>query len=82
MTTIGIPRTIKDRLEDERKENETMNDIITRLIDSCDDIESYVPVKQTNIKVSENTLYKLRTLRQSPKESYGSVITRLLNSKK
>lgn len=82
MTTIGITKQIKEKLEDERKENETMNDIIVRLIDSCDDIESYVPVEQTNIKVSEDTLHKLRTLRQSPRESYGSVITRLLNSKK
>ena len=82
MTTIGITKQIKEKLEDERKENETMNDIIMRLIDSCENIEPYVPVEQTNIKVSENTLHKLRALRQSPKESYGSVIVRLLNSKK
>lgn len=82
MTTIGINRTLKARLENERKENETMNDIITRLIDSCEDIEPYVPVEQTNIKVSEATFLKLKSLKQSPKESHNSVIIRLLNSQK
>ena len=82
MKTIGITMEIKGKLEDERKDSESFNDILQRLIENCDDIESYVPCERTNIKVSEDTLVKLRSLRQSSKESYGSVITRLINSKK
>ena len=82
MKTIGINNEIKAKLQDEMMENESMNDLIKRLMDSCDDIEPYVPLERCNIHIAEDTFERLQSFRQSPKESYGSVITRLLNSQK
>lgn len=81
MTTISISTDIKQKLEDERKENESINDILARLMDECDDIEPYVPLDNINIRMSEETFYRLKSLK-GERESYNSVIVRLINSKK
>ena len=80
MTTIGISMEIRKRINEQRMEKESVDEILTRLIERCDDIEPYVENPRTNIHISEETLAKLTKLKGSSKEPYGSVILRLLNS--
>ena len=80
MVTISISMELKNEIKDKRKEKESMDKILSRLIENCKDIEPYVENRRANIHISEETLSRLNELKGSPKESYGSVILRLINS--
>ena len=80
MVTIGITMKLKGKINEKREEKESVDEILSRLIENCNDIEPYVENPRTNIRISEETLSKLNELKGSPKESYGSVILRLINS--
>lgn len=79
MVSIGIRKDLKDILLKMKDDDESMDQLVVRLLENSKDIEPYVENPRTNIKISENTFHRLKELK-GPKESYGSVILRLLNS--
>lgn len=79
MKSITINKEIHTLLKNVAVNGESVNKTVTRLLES-DEIQDYVENPRAVIKVSEENYKKLDALKGSPKESYGSVILRLINS--
>lgn len=82
MKTIGINTEIKGKIREIGDENESVNDILKRLLANKEMIQqpSDDKPRRCNIHISEEVFDELNELK-APSESYGSVILRLLNSK-
>lgn len=82
MKTIGISKNIRDLIRSNADEGETINDTIARLLDNAENLQPYDANKKsnrTNISISEENFNRLQDLK-SDKESYNSVIQRLILS--
>lgn len=77
--SITIKRSMHQKLYNYAKYGETLDDAINRLIEEAGDISQEFPPKtgSTGIKVTEETLNKINSLKHDPKDSYSSVFERL-----
>lgn len=79
MKGITIKRTMREKIYKYSSFDETIDEAINRLIDEAGDITNEFPQKKgsTTIKVSEETLDRIVSLKHDPKDSYSSVFERL-----
>ena len=83
MKTIGITTDIKNMIVVYAEDGERINDTLSRLLDNVGELDEFQPKTQrrTNITISEDNFDKLNSLK-SNKESYNSVIERLITAEK
>lgn len=82
MKTISINKGIKELLHNECNEGETMDQILTRLMENKEPGEPIqIDNKKANLGVSEETFDKLNSLKLYSTETYNSVIFRLIVEK-
>ena len=83
MKTVEIQRNTREKIRKYSKENESVDKTINRLLD-----ESEIPLKKeykrkkethTNIRISEDTLERLKEFKITSKESHDSTISRLFS---
>jgi len=83
MKTIGITKDIRNLIEANAEDGETINETLERLLNDVDELVPYEPKKpnRTNITITDENFNRLESLK-SNKESYNSVIERLIISEK
>lgn len=82
MKTISVNKGIKELLHNECKENESMDQILVKLMENKEPGEPIqIDNKKSNIGISEETFDKLNSLKLYSTETYNSVIYRLISEK-
>lgn len=79
MKTISILTDTRQQLRDMADDGESVNDVLTRLLDDMEPVVQ-TPPKRTNINLSEENLERLKELKSYPTEPYNSIILRLMDS--
>ena len=83
MKTITVNREVRNMIKEEANEKESVNSTIKRLLENMDQPQPKLADKtRTTIHLEEEVLNHLQLLKIHPTESYNSIITRLINSKK
>lgn len=78
MTIIKINRSIKQRLENLAHEGESMDSVVSRLIENISQPETVVE-GSTNIRISENT-YAMLKEKKGKNETYSRTLERAIEA--
>ena len=82
MKTVGINKGIKKMIEDMAEDGETVDQTLSRLMESSDKTDMVeLDGQRTNIKLKDKTFDKLKEHRLFSTESNISVIFRLISEK-
>lgn len=81
MNVINIANEIKEMMDKEKKEGESYNDMINRLIEETDLPEYTCSKGRTGVYLTEENTEKLKSLKAYSTEPYSSIILRLLLEK-
>lgn len=78
---ITIKRKVQRELAEHGQYGETLDDIINRVLDEAGDISNVDPILKgsTTVKVSDETLQRIVSLKSKESESYTSVLERALS---
>ncbi|MBP5421727.1 MAG: hypothetical protein J6Y78_04695 [Paludibacteraceae bacterium] len=79
MRTIKIKNDVRDKLRVYRKDKESVDDSINRLLDEVEDKmdeDFEFGVGSTNIRVSDETMKRIKSCAVNEQESYGRILSR------
>ena len=81
MSTITISRTVKYNLDNNNVDNLSLDSFINHLLDCVDDDLKDVPIIDGNIsvRISADTLERLRHLKRSNDDSYTKLLSDALS---
>lgn len=82
MRCVTINKELRKMIVDESDGTESVNETVRRLVNEAEKPKHQINMKRTTIKLDEDVLKGLEELKIYKNESYTSVITRLINSKK
>lgn len=76
---ITIKREIRKKLHEYSSYDENLDETVNRLINEAGDISNEFPPQtgSTGIKLTEETIAKIVSLKHDPQDSYSSVFERL-----
>ena len=81
MKNITVSKKTREEIRNIAEDNESVDDVITRLLENVEKPSFDTDSRRTTINISEANLIKLKQLKEYPKEPVSKVVARLISEK-